>query len=395
MAPIYTYQNLLDDARKDASGISNILRLANRATTFVTNDIDLRSTKRMAFLSPGLNENQYDYQAPTDLKELALVDIRKVAARQEYDKFNLVTTEYFDRNKANNKNLVCVEDRDWIKKLRISADLDEPTSYEVVVSDCESLTADGNWAASGNASNLTLDSDWFVHGIASFNFDMATSYTSGLLTVSNLTSVDLSDFETGGSIFVIVYIPDTTGLTSFKLRIGSDASNYYEKTVTVTNENLAFYTGINLLRFDFASATKTGTVDMENLDYVRLEIVGAGTATASTDWRLDYIVARRGRPHEIWYYTKYPWQSSSGTYLENSTATTDLLNADTEEYDLFVLKLKELIAIDAEEFTAAADFASLYKNKKITYQSNYPSERLKMIQQITKFQDSPGESWLN
>ena len=100
---IYTYQNLLDDAKRDAGSVTNILRLANRAARFVVNDVDLRSTKRMAYASPSLNEKQYDYQAPTDLKELALIDIRRIENRKVGDKFFLVTSEYFDRNK--NKTL--------------------------------------------------------------------------------------------------------------------------------------------------------------------------------------------------------------------------------------------------------------------------------------------------
>ena len=121
--PIFDYSEFLDDIKRDAGGITNIRRLANRAARFVVNDVDLRSTKRMAYASPSLNEEQFDYQAPADLKELAIIDIRRIEGRKEKDKFNLVTTEYFDRNKQFNNNLVCIEDRDWLKKIRVSAAL--------------------------------------------------------------------------------------------------------------------------------------------------------------------------------------------------------------------------------------------------------------------------------
>src|SRR3990167_7771998 len=145
--PTYTRLQLYTDAQRDAAGVQNIEDIANRAARFVVNDVDLRSTKRMAFLSPGLNEGQYDYQAPADLKEHALVDIRRLHNRQETDKFNLVTTDYFDRNKQFNKNLVCIEDRDWLKKLRISAETREESDREVTIDDCEDLTpGSGTWA---------------------------------------------------------------------------------------------------------------------------------------------------------------------------------------------------------------------------------------------------------
>ena len=404
---IYTYQNLLDDAKRDAGSITNILRLANRAARFVVSDIDLRSTKRMAYASPSLNENQFDYQAPADLKELALVDVRRIEGRTVSDKFNLTTTEYFDRNKGNNGNLLCIEDRDWLKKVRISAALREDNNREVVISQADTTTIAGGtigtWTVSVDASNLTVDKDNFLYGSAALNFDMdqaGSTTLAGYIQNSTFKAIDLSDFEHSGSVYVSVYIPlatpSTLGLTGFTLRIGSSSTVYFSRSVTKTNENLAFYEGWNLLRFDFSAATETGTVDMDNIDYIRLAVDKSDTGNiASTDWRVDYVVARRGKPHEIWYYTKYAWQSSAGTYLENSTAATDLLNVDTEEYELVILKLKEIIAMDREEFDAAANYSKLYEIKKASYEMRYPSERLKIIQTYYNYGSNVQESWLN
>lgn len=394
---IYTRANLYTDIQRDTSGIENIDRLVNRAARFVVNDIDLRSTKRRAYISPSLNENQYDYQAPSDLKELALIDIRRLEGREETDKFNLATVEYFDRNKHLNKNLVCIEDRDFQKKIRVSANTREDANREVVIHEMDDIDADGTWSVSLDASNLTEDLDNFLYGEGALNFDMdqaGSTVAAGYLTNSDFDAVDLSDFEHSGSVYVSMYMP-TSVLAGVTLRIGSSSTVYFEKQVTQTNESLAFSVGWNLLRFDFSSATETGTVDMDNVDYIRLAlnkpISGFG---ASKDWRVDYIVARRGKPHEIWYYTKYPWQSSAGTYLENSTASTDLLNADHEEYELIILKGKEIVARDLKFFDDANLYRQEYEAAKARYQMNYPSERLKMIQSYYNYSTEPGESWL-
>lgn len=387
MSPIYTRSQLYTDARRDAAGIQNIEDLANRAVRYVVGDIDMRSMKRMAYLSPYLNEEQWDYGAPTDLKDMAVVDIRRIANRKVYDKFNMANTEYFDRNKTFNKNLVCIENSSFLDKLRISARLDSDDGQQVVLNEADSITDNGTWAATGDASNLTVDSDMFIGSDASLNFDMAVSYTSGILTNPDMDAVDISDFETGGSVYAYVYIPSFTGLTSINLRVGSSAAAYFSKSVTATNEAIAFSSinssnaGWTLLRFDFSTATETGTVDMDNIDYLRLEIVGSGAGPASNnDWRLAYIVARRGIPHQIFYYTKYGWQNTSGTYLENSTAATDYLNVDTDEYDLVVIKLKELIAQDLEFEDKEDRFAAKYKEMKAIYTDGYKSERLLLIQ---------------
>lgn len=366
------------------SRVENAARIANRAVRFVLADLDLRSTKRRAQLSPVVHEEQYDYQAPSDLKEMGIIDIRKIINRTA--QWKLVPTEEFDRLKANQGNLISIEDHDFVKMLRISAELD---GSQTVLHECDDIDEDGTWAVSGSASNLTEDSDFYIHGSKSLNFDIAASYTSALITNPDMDAVDISDYETGGSVFASVYIPSFTGLTSFKLRVGSSASAYFERTVTVTNENIAFASlataGVYLLRFDFAAATETGTVDMDNIDYLRLEIVGSGSAAATTDWRLDYIVARRGFPHEVWYYTKYGWQNTSGGYLENSTADTDKLNADAEEYELIVLKNKELVAKELKKFDEAKIYKADYEEARAMYLRNYSSERLMFVNDYYNF----------
>lgn len=371
--PTYTRSQLYTDIDRTASTVQNIDDIVNRAVREVIGEIDLRSTKRMAYLSPVLTDEQFDYQAPSDLKDLGLIDIRKLSDRSA--EFSLVPSEEFDRRKNIDDNIVCIEDQDFLKKLRIAAELDGDQS---VLHEMDDIDVDGTWAVGGSASNLTEDTDNFVRSSASLNFDVAASYTSATLENPDMTAVDLSDYENNGSVFVYVYIPSTTGLTSFKLRVGSSASAYFERTVTVTNENLAFHTGWVLLRFDFASATETGTVDTDNVDYLRLEIVGAGTASATTDWRVDYIVARRGDPHQVWYYSKYGWQTSLGAYLENSTANTDLLNVDTEEYNLIVWKGKEFMAEDLKFFDEADRYGSRYETKRDRYTMRYPSERMSL-----------------
>ncbi len=381
--PTYTRANLYTDIARDAGSAQNIDRIANRAVREVISDLDLRSTKRRVYLSPVLNQNQFDYQAPTDLKDFALIDIRKL--RERIAQFTLVPSEEFDRQKSRRKNLVCIEDRDFLKKLRISAELD---GDQVALHEMDSISGDGTWSVVLDASNLTLDTDNYIHGAGALNFDLdraGSTTTAGVIQISDMEDVDLTDYEEAGSIFVYVYAPTVTGLDGFTLRFGNDVSNYFSKQVTVTNENLAFHTGWMLLRFDINGMTETGSVDMAAIDYIRISVDKGNDVLNSTDWRFDYIVARRGIPHEVWYYTKYGWQTTAGVYLENATQASDLLNADTDEYDLFVLKGKEILNDDLGFGTKADKFAKKYEAKKQTYLNNVPSERMLLSNEYYSF----------
>jgi hypothetical protein len=57
---------------------------------------------------------------------------------------------------------------------------------------------------------------------------------------------------------------------------------------------------------------------------------------SETDYGFNYLVVMQGVIHDILYYSKYGWQNSGGTYIENSSSDSDLLVADTTEYELFV-----------------------------------------------------------
>lgn len=379
--PNYTYTNLKDAIISDASTISNILGIINRSVREVVSEIDLRSTKRKAQISPEIMDQVYTYGAAGDLKELAIIDLQPQVGRLVDSELELVTTEEFDRLKSVRNNIVAITDEDFIKKLQVSVALD---SLEKVIHQCDSITGDGTWTAGGSASNLTIDTFNVINGFSSLNFDIGASYTSATLTNSSMNSVDLSDYE-NHQLFVWTRIPSTTGLTSFKLRWGNDSSNYWESTVTTNNEGTSFYNGFNLLRFNWSSATVVGSPDSSNVDYLVFQVVGDGTASATTDWIIDFVVARVGKIYNQIYYSKYGWQSSGGTWKENSTTSSDLLNADTEEFELFVLHGKAVLFREQYLYGDADQNDALYEIKKARYLEKYPSERKLLISNYREF----------
>lgn len=378
--PQYTYTNLISAIVADSSTISNIQAIANRAVKDVVAEIDLRSTKRSAAISPQIYQEVFNYGAPADIKEEGIIDVQPQINRSSDSELELVSVEEFDRTKDSVNNLVAISDADFIKILKLSMPVN---SNELVVNECDSLTGDGTFAASGSASNITLDQNNYVNGSASINFDVAANFTSAIISVTGMDAADLTDYE-GHELFVWLYVPAIDGLTSVKLRWGNDASNYYEATATTNNEGLSWYVGWNLVRFSWP-ASATGTVDLTAVDYLRLELIGDGSCSASTDWRLDFVVARVGVIYNVLYYSKYGWQTSAGVYIIDSTAAGDKLNADAEEFDLFVLKGKQILFEDQFLYADADYFKTRYEEKRLKYLEKYPSERKTMISNYRTF----------
>lgn len=394
--PVHAYSSIENDindlAHAEFNNITQKRALINRAVRDVLMDADLRSSKRRTQLSPALFQGIYDYTKPSDLKAWKVIDVIQQVNRPtaHNGRFVLTTPNEFDQMKREYRNLLAVDDRDFVGKLRISA---LPDDDKTVLHDFESLTSDGTVQALGAANNLTVDSGNYVSGSRSVNFDIDTTGVAPGVEVVDFTAVDLSEYE-DDQLFAWVYLQDASKVSSIDLRWGSASNAYYQRNVTTTNEGLDLQDGWNLLRFDWdSSVTTSGSPDIENIDYLAIILnLGSALATEVTDWRIDAVIARRGVIHDVLYYSKYLWQTSAGVYIENSTADTDLLNVDTEELNIILkridylvarsLKNKDDIVLTKGEYEKAVEYYHMMV---------YPSEALLPVTTTHRFQSAEGD----
>jgi hypothetical protein len=402
MAAQYTQAELNTSVSKRVSGdftAANFLTIANDTVKAVLNDVDLRSQMRKAALSPNLFDEVYRYSAPSDLKGDKIIDIQPQIKRNRHLCWKLVTQEEFDRYKGEERidkygdpitinnsewvgnNLVSIERDDLTNKLLLSRPIDDE---EISISSLDSTTAGGGtWTAFGDGENLTQDSDNYIRGSASLNWDIDDSggTTAGIYN-DDVDTFDISDYKSVGSAFVWAYITSTTNLTNYILRIGSDSSNYYYITITTNNEGNSFEAGWNLLRFDFENKSTTGTPDDDACDYVALYMTKDGAKTSETDYRFDNLVLKIGDHYDCKYYSRYGWQNNGGTWIEEATTTTDLLNCESDEYELFLLKNCELMELHLKNWGNAREFRKDYELFLIKYQQQNPSQALPLIQNL-------------
>ena len=338
--------------------------------------VDFRSMKRKSSLAPNLFNDIYHYTCPTDLKGMKIVDLQpQTGERSKFNDWELTTESEFDRRKETEYNLLAFSDRDFTRKLLVSASVNDDG---FTVSPLDSLTGGGTWALFGDGTNVTQDSYEYVKGSASINFDIsAAGGTTAGIQSSDIPTFDLTNYASNGSAFVWVYITSTTDITNYILRLGSDSSNYYSMTATTTNEGLAFSTGWNLLRFAFSGKSTTGTPDDDACDYAAIYMTKTAGKISETDYRFDHIIVKLGAIYNLIYYSKYPWQSSSGTYKENSTADTDYINVDTEEYQMIVEKCVEHASNEIRESEDALTSSNKFEKLKREYQRSYKGEGLR------------------
>lgn len=336
--------------------------------------IDFRSARRRATLSPNLFNGIFDYAAPADLDAFKIIDIPAQAKRQDGEFFLVPTGEFELKKRA---GMIAIKDYNETRILQINSAVQDKT---LVASELDSLpsgSSDGsNWAVFGDMETLAADTDDYVKGNGSLkcNISSAGGTTAGIQHTS-INALDMTDYFGGTSAFFIwVKINSTTNLTNYILRFGTDSSNYYYQTVTAQADGTAFVAGWNLLKFNVSSYSTTGTPTNTNIKYFVIYMTKTAGKVSETDYKFDWLVLKRGVIHNVEYYTKYGWQSSAGTWLENSTDDGDFVVADADEYNIVIQKCIEKAAAEVKEYEISREAERKFRNSAKAYMMRNPSE---------------------
>lgn len=143
------------------------------------------------------------------------------------------------------------------------------------------MNATSGWTADGvGASGLVADNSFFYQAPASLRFNLNSGQTQGTLT-RTIDSVDLTDYQSTGVVFLAIEIPSSTAFTSFQLKLGSSASDYY--LVSNTAGTLGNVAGqFMLVAFDLSLATMVGNPDITQISYAQILINYDGTQQNNT-----------------------------------------------------------------------------------------------------------------
>lgn len=339
MSFIYTRSQLKARINAGIQGRIGILvdpdETCNDAVREVINQIDVSSTIRLYSLAPKLFNSVYDYPAPSDIKSNNITDIPPQVKRSDGQWF-LVSPEEFDRTKSYTKGQLAFDATNGVDTIKIATNLDDQV---ITLSTLSSLNAGGGtWTTVGDLISLAVDQDDYLcaNGSLAGSIGSGGTDTAGIQN-TGLNVTDITKFMQGnGALFAYVKINDPTNITSYQLNIGSDVSDYYYKTVTTQNNGNAFVAGWNLLRFDLTQLPATGTPNMAAITYAALFMNKSDAKINESGYKFDSMKLRLGQIYNVRYYSRFGWQNAAGAYIENSTDDTDVLVADSTEYNLIV-----------------------------------------------------------
>lgn len=353
--------------------VRNLEALFERAANTMLSKIDPIDTMRIAGLSNTVHDDVYNYALPSDFKKI--IDLYPQDNRQSSDLSGRKYAEKFDVSKALTNKTMTIEGSEGSKIIRINW----RSRQGKVLNAMNSLTANGTWSVVASATGLVLDTITKQSGGGSIRFDVVASGDG--IQNTGMTQLNLTDEDEVADVFIWVYFPVITALTSVSFIWGNDLTTNYWTSVAQTTQadGTAFKVGWNLLKFPWSTATETGTVAPATIDSGKITIASTG---AIADVRVDNIVFSIGRAFDIKYYSKYIIKNSSGTWLSRFTSDDDIVVLDNDAIQIFLLESLKAAAqqVEGVDSTFDLNFANqelepLYKR----YKTEHGSEAKKKI----------------
>jgi hypothetical protein len=272
----------------------------------------------------------YDYPISSNIFGGALVDFRPQGdSRDVIDYAYKRPIEMFDRIKGTvcSGYTLTVEWDNGTPTLRVAQTKTFPKIQLDPFSDST------KWTAGGSITTLYTDETVYYQSPASIRFNLPVSGSQGTLSRTLTSQSDLTKYEGVGVAFLAVRLPSATAITSITLRIGSDASNYFEVTAT-TGFNGAFVANKwRLVSFDLANSTETGTVDITKIDYTRVIFNYNGTALNNV--YVGNLWVSLPSPHEMIYQTNAIFMASGSNPSKTITDDNDSIILNDSAYLLF------------------------------------------------------------
>lgn len=376
----------ISDAENELTGILhgttlnqifNLNGVFNRAARRVLQDVDPPETKVETQFGQ-VWYGVYDYSLPTDVKGNKVIDLWPQANRQLTDYFGQSYSQPFDLSK--NFTLAPqfnVHYSNATRLLRVNAP-QLPQGAQLNAADA--VSDNGTWATGGNASDIQTDNQYFTSGASgsvSFTLDQTgVPASTGYVDNSTMGELDLTNFFNNAYLFFQVYLPNASGFTNVKYRFGSDSSNYYEYTFTTNYMGDAFQNGWNQLGTAWSNFTTVGSPDITAITYIRTLFTYDGTE--QTQVRINQFYCRMGVIFNIYYYSKYLFRSTDGTFKEQTDSQNDYINLDTDGRNLF-LYASAIEALQQQQglsgqFFDTPSVEAKYADALSEYQAKYKSE---------------------
>lgn len=402
----YSVSNIYSDLEGVLHGttvnqITNLNGLIYRAAGKLLLDVDPQETIRELPFSTPVFDSVFEYALAPDVKGVSIIDIRPQVNRTQRDIFNQDYSQQFNLSaqQSGQNGLVSqfnIKFNTSLKTIEINS---ASAPAAIVMNTASGTTINGTWTNSSVATAPTTNNvNWVADG-GSIQFNIAAGAPSTVGTIQNSTmnTLNLSEQLNQSTLFFWTYLPVASQITSIRLRFGTSAASCYTASTTMTQAGTVFQNGWNQLAFVWSPTTMTtvGTPDPSNVTYISIDWVTDGTLQTAV--LLNNITCQMGQILNYLYYSKYLFRDNvTGAFQETVTDISNLVNLDTESYNLLFYQVAYLASQQQQGKNALGYdgqfFLKEYTDGVTKYKLRYKSQLQKPRMMYYK-KPNPGYGW--
>lgn len=408
----FSITNLGSDLQAQLHGtnltnVSNLFGLYNRAASQLLLDLDPQEMIRFMPITTPVANQVTSYALPPDVKGTKIIDILPAGGRNLSPGQNSNAIYLQQYNQAfDTSRLASGSTSGWpsnastsvifnsgLKSLELNSPQLPPP---IVLNTANNITSNGTWSVGGGATNLQNDQINYVSYGGSLMLELQAGFTSGYVQNTTMSPINLTTYQYQLQHLLYTYLNTPNSITGVELWLGSDNNgtftNYYSLNVSITQQNTTFQTGWNFLDYLWSNMTVHGTPNNDLLGSIR--VTWHYDSTQQNGVRLNNIFSVLGMAFQLEYYSKYLFQNaSSGAWQETVLSNSDLINLDTESYQIYLWQVcyqavQQVQGLSAIVFDANY-FLQLYQESIARYKSQNKSQV--QIPQTTYYQLPRGQ----
>ena len=289
------------------------------------------------------NEGVTFYPLAASLAFKAVVNLTPSTPRLQADTFYYISSSKFDSDFIHQwKFAVDTQTQQQYLRLKYSGGYGQ-------LSQATQVTNNGTWTGATAIANLTNDAYGGNDFQACIKFDY--SGTTGTLTNSTLTAVDVTRFAQNSHIYFKVYLSSVTNFTGFTLKVGTDSANYITASGTTDYLGNTPVVGWNKFRIAWdGTTTVVGTLTLTSFQYIQLTLTYS-VNPSTTGNRFENFFISEDVPLNLQYYSHFATTDVSASNAPAQVFTDSAATGDptlwTDRWDFvneaFVNSVMEII----------------------------------------------------